>query len=89
MLQLSADELERIRNVVLDKEIFLFVDENTLSGIEYLNILIGSLETPHVSYLYDFQPLPCASKSNSIAQAVDDAVRSFGMHTNFFFFFVV
>ena len=78
VVQSSADELQRIRNAVHDKQIFLVVDESTLSGIQYLSILVGSLETPHVSYLYDCQPLSCASNSNSIAQAIDDAVRSLG-----------
>ena len=43
-----------------------------MSGTQYLNILVGSLEPPHVSYLYDCQPLKCAFNSNIIAQAVDD-----------------
>ena len=73
-LQLSEDELKRIRNAVHDKQIFLIVDDSTLSGTQYLNILVGRLETPHVSYLYDCQPLKNAPNSNIIAQAVDDAV---------------
>ena len=72
-----------MRNAVHDKQIFLIVDESTLSGTQYLNILMGSLETPHVSYLYDCQPLKCAPSSNIIAQAVDDAVRNFGMNRSF------
>ena len=47
--------------------------------MQYLNILVGSQETPHVSYLCDCQPLLCAPDSNNIAQAVDDAVRSLGI----------
>ena len=35
-LQLSEDELKRIRNVVRDKQIFVIVDESTLSGTQYL-----------------------------------------------------
>ena len=45
---------------------------------------MGSLETPHVSYLYDCQPLKCAPNSNIIAQAVDDAVRNLGINKSFF-----
>ena len=56
-LQLSEDELKRIRNAVYDKQIFLIVDERTLSGTQFLNILVGSLKTAHVSYLYDCQLL--------------------------------
>ena len=83
-LQLSEDELMQIRNAVHDKQIFLIVDESTVSGLQYLNILVGSLETPHVSYLYDSQPLKCTSNSTIIAQAVDDAVRNLGINKSFF-----
>ena len=50
-LQLSEDELKRIRNAVYDKQIFLIADKNTLSGMQYLNILVRSLESPLVSYV--------------------------------------
>ena len=68
---------------VHDKQIFI-ADGSTLSGTQYLNILVGNLETPHVSYLYDCQPLKCAPNSNIIAQAVDDAVRNLGINRSFF-----
>ena len=84
-LQLSEDELQRIRNAVHDKQIFVIVDESILSGKQYLNILVGSLGTPHVSYLYDCQPLKCAPNSNIIAQAVDDAVGNLGINRSFFY----
>ena len=83
-MQLSEDELKRIRNAVYDKQIVLIVDESTLSGTQFLNILVGSLETPHVSYLYDCQPLKCDPNSNIIAQAVDDAVRNLGINESFY-----
>ena len=83
-LQLSKDELKRIRNAVHDKQIFIIVDESTLSRTQYLNILVGSLETPHVGYLYDCQPLKCGPNSNIIALAVDDAVRNLGINRCFF-----
>ena len=80
MLKLSPDELLQIKNVVQDKEIFLAVDESALSGIQYLNIIVGILEILHVSC----QPLPCVPNSNSIARAVDDTVRSLEIKRNFF-----
>ena len=48
------------------------------------NILVGSLETTQISYLYDCQLLKCAPYSNIIAQAVDDAVRNPGINRSFF-----
>ena len=56
-LNLNEDKLQRIGNSIHDKQIPLVVDESTLSGTPYLNVLVGSLETPHVSYLYDCQLL--------------------------------
>ena len=54
------------------------------SGTQYLNILVGSLKTPHISYLCDCQPLKCVPNSNIIAQAVDNAVRNLGINRSFF-----
>ena len=84
-LQISENELKQIRNAVHDKQIFLIVDESTLSGTQYLNIPVGSLETPRVSYSYDCQPLKCAPNSNINAQAVDNAVRNLRINRSFFF----
>ena len=55
-----------------------------MSGTQCLNILVGSLETPHASYLYDCQLRKCAPNSNIIAQAVDDAVGNLGINRSFF-----
>ena len=52
--------------------------------MQYLNILVESLEAPHVSYLYDCQPLICAPNSNIIVQAVDDAVKNLAINRSFF-----
>ena len=76
VLQLSADVLQRIRNAVHDKQMFLDVDKRTLFGMHYLNILVGSVETSNVSYLCNGEPLPCAPNSNSISHTVDDAVNT-------------
>ena len=43
-LQLSEDVLNQIRNAVHDKQIFLIVDESTVSGTQYLNILVEVLK---------------------------------------------
>ena len=60
MLHSSTDELEHTQNAVHDKNIFLVVNESTPSGIHDSNILVGSLQTPHISYTIDnllFVPL--------------------------------
>ena len=45
---------------------------------------MGNLETPHISYLYNCQPLKCAPDGNIIAQAANDAVRNLGINRSFF-----
>ena len=55
-----------------------------MTDTQYLNVLVRSLEAPHVSYLCDCQPLKCAPNSNIIAQAVDNIVRNFGINKIFF-----
>ena len=55
-----------------------------MSGAQYLNIFLGSLETPHVSYLYDCPSRKCTPSSNIIAQAIDDSVRNLGINRSFF-----
>lgn len=84
VLKLGTDELLRVRSALDDKKIFLVVDESTLSGTPYLNILVGNIELPHITYMYDCQPLTSAPTSDSISQAVDDAVRSLGTNRNSF-----
>ena len=85
MLKLGAEELQCIRNAINDKLIFLVVDESTLSSTQFLNILVGTLDMPHsISYLYDYQPLPCLQNSSNIVQAIDNAVISLGTNRNFF-----
>ena len=79
MQRLSEDELQRIRitiQVYTTNEYFWLLMRALYLGIQYLTILRGSLQTPHVKYFFVCQPLPCEPNSNSIAQAADDAVRS-------------
>ena len=49
-----------------------------------MNILVKSLETPHINYLCDCQLLKYAPNSNIIAQAVDNAVRNLGINRSCF-----
>ena len=84
VLQLTAHELQRMRNAVHDKQLFPVLDESTLSAIQYSCNLVGSIGTRHVIYLYERQPLLCALNSNGIAQALNDALRSLGINRSSF-----
>ena len=84
-LQLSVDELKRIRNAVYNKQTFLVIDERSLSGM-HLNIPVGNLETPDVSQFYNCQSPAFVVNSKSNAQVVGDAVTSLGINKNCFCF---
>ena len=86
VVRLSADELQWIINAVHDKQIFLIVDESTLSGIQYLNILSWKLGNTSRQLFVRLSTMPCATNSHSIALVVDDAVKSLGMRRNLFLF---
>ena len=61
-MQENSATIKRRSGTDQDKQAFLVADESTPSGVKYLNILLGSLETPHVNYLYDCQPQPMCAK---------------------------
>ena len=84
-LQLSEDELKQTRNAVHDKQMFLIVDESTLSGTQYLiKYSSGKPGNSTRQLLYDCQPLKYAPNSNIIAKAVDNAGRNLGINISFF-----
>ena len=58
-----------------------------LIGILFCSLvgtLVGTLETPNISFLYNCQPLSCSPNADSIVLAIDDAVRSLGTNRNSF-----
>ena len=77
VLQLSANEFHGIRNAVQTNKFFWL---KSLILLQYLNIVVKSLEISRVSYLYNCQPLSCAPKTKCIAQAVDNAVGFVGIN---------
>ncbi|MGL6120339.1 MAG: hypothetical protein ACRC0V_07510 [Fusobacteriaceae bacterium] len=49
--ELYNENIIFIKSQLLSKKIFLIIDETTANGKSYTNILMGSIETPHKSYL--------------------------------------
>ena len=59
------------------------VDESNLFASQYFHTLVGVRETPHVSFLYNCQPLSGSPNADSIVQAIKNAVKSRGTNRNF------
>ena len=72
--KLSYKKEEQIRELLFDKQIFLIVDETGIAKRKYINVLVGSLDTPNNTFLIDCLPLESGTNVNSsiILHPVDD-----------------
>ena len=75
--KLAYKKEERIRELLFDKQIFLIVDEAEVAKRKYINVLVGSLDTPNDTFFIDCLPLKSGSNVNSniILHIVDDILR--------------
>ena len=51
--QLASQKEENIRELLRDKKVFLIVDEAEVAKQKYINVLVGSLDTPNETFLID------------------------------------
>ena len=75
-------EVDRVCEILLDKIIFMVIDESEISGCKYLNTLVGDIEVPETTYLLHCKILCTSSNQQTIA--VDDAIRTLQANRNNF-----
>ena len=76
--------MEKIKFYVQEKPTFLIVDEAEIAGEKYVNIIVGTLESPKRTFLLDCIPLESAANSDVILRIVDAAIPSLQVsRTNF------
>ena len=73
--EMGEREIDRVKNLIHEQKIFLVVDESEISGIKYLNVLIGLLDEPDKTYLIACKVLPKSPTAQSICQEIDDCLR--------------
>ena len=78
--QLAFQKEENIRELIRDKKVILIVDEAEVAKQKYINVLVGSLDTPNETFLIECLPLDSSSNVNSsiILHTVDDVLRKLG-----------
>ena len=64
--KLAYRKEEQIRKLLFDKQIFLIVDEAEVAKRKYINVLVGSLDTPNDTFLIDCLPLESGRNVNNI-----------------------
>ena len=78
--QLAFLKEENIRELLRNKKASLFVDEAEMDKQNYINVLVGSLDTLNEIFLIECLSLESSSYVNSsiILHAVDDVLRQLG-----------
>ena len=77
-------EVDRVCEILLDKIIFMVIDESEISGCKYLNTLVGDIEVPETTYLLHCKILSTSPNQQTIVHAVDDAIRTLQANRNNF-----
>ena len=72
--QLASQKEENIRELLRDKKVFLIMGEAEVAKQKYINVLVGSLDTPNETLFIECLPLDSSSNVNSsiILHTVDD-----------------
>ncbi|OAF63972.1 hypothetical protein A3Q56_08324, partial [Intoshia linei] len=56
------------------KQVFLVTDESDIAGEKYINILMGTLNEPHTTYLVGLRHISVSPNATMIAQIIDDTI---------------
>ena len=81
---MGEKEIDRVKNSMHEQKIFLVVDESEISGIKYLNVLVGLLDELDKTYLIACKVLPKSPTAKSICQEIDDCLRFLDVTRNNF-----
>ena len=82
--EIGEKEIDRVKNLIHEQKIFLVVNESEISGIKYLNVLVGLLDEPDKTYLIACKVLPKSPTAQSICQEIDDCLRFLDVIRNSF-----
>ena len=82
--------MNRFRNYFVTKSFFV-VAEAEVAKQTYINVLVGSLDTPNQTFLVDCHPFDSRSNVNSsiILHAVDDILRQLKIKRENFSLFIL
>ena len=75
--QLASQKEENIRKLFRNKKVFLIVDEEEVDKQKYINVLVGSLDTPNETFLIECLSLKSRSNvySSIILHTMDDVLQ--------------
>ena len=71
---LATDQLQRLKEKIHGKNVFLVVDESEINGAKYLNILLGDTAVPDKTYVLECSVVEVVNQQ-VITAAIDDALK--------------
>lgn len=80
---LAKEEIQRLKERLCDKTVFLIVDESEVNGRKYLNILIGDTNVPETTYILDCSAVEVVNQQ-IVTTAIDDALKKVDIQRNNF-----
>ena len=72
---LHEEENQRLKSLLAGKDLFLVVDEAEVADRKYINIIVGDVNIPAVTYLLGCDECSVSVSQQVIIHAVDDAMR--------------
>lgn len=72
---MAAGEINRMVDMLHNSPFFIVIDESNVRGTNYLHILVGKLEEPAKTYLFDCLPLVSTPDAGTIVRSLDDVIQ--------------
>ena len=73
--ELAESEQGRIKELLMDKKVFLVVDESEIDKKKYLKVLVGDINVPEKTYLLDCSVVERVNQ-NVMCAKIDDCLRN-------------
>lgn len=71
---LASAETVRVKDSLIDKKIFMVIDESEVDGTKYLNVLVGDVGIPERTYMLDCSEIAIVDQ-HRVSAKIDDCLR--------------
>ena len=79
MKQLTSLIKANIISKITNKQVFIIIDESSTNNKYYLNILIGDIAKPNLTYLIECKVFNCPMTNEIITREIDELILSLGI----------
>ena len=80
--KIAEENIVKIKEIIKNKHIFVIIDESSIKGNKYINVLIGTLLNPQKTYLVETHVTTESVNNILITQVINDTMHSMNIHKN-------